>query len=111
LHAEHARTRVAGPAPKGIHNRIPGNAATQFFGLLNSPAQIVAAHDMARAKGSSIPDVGRLGKGEFYVALEGGEFQEIQAPLCDARRDGAQPRAPRTTGRSPIVTSDKIVST
>ena len=24
-------------APKGLHNRIPGNAATQFFGLLNAP--------------------------------------------------------------------------
>ena len=36
-------------APKGLHNRIPGNAATQFFGLLNSPTQITAAREMARA--------------------------------------------------------------
>jgi hypothetical protein len=69
-------------APKGLHNRIPGNAATQFFGLLNSPAQIAAAQEMARAKGSSIPDVGRLGRGEFYVTVEGGAFLRIQAPLC-----------------------------
>ena len=27
-------------APKGLHNQIPGNATTQFFGLLNAPAQI-----------------------------------------------------------------------
>ncbi len=27
-------------SPKSLHNRIPGNAATQFFGLLNSPVQI-----------------------------------------------------------------------
>ncbi len=38
-------------APKGLHNRIPGNAATQFYGLLNSSVQIEAAREMARVKG------------------------------------------------------------
>ena len=38
-------------APKGLHNRIPGNATTQFFGLLNAPAQIAAAQEMAAQKG------------------------------------------------------------
>jgi hypothetical protein len=80
-------------APKGLHNRIPGNAATQFFGLLNSPTQITAAQDMARAKGSSISDVGRLGTGQFYVAVEGGEFRKIQAPLCLTHH----PSSPLTT--------------
>ena len=45
-------------APKGLHNRIPGNAATQFFGLLNSPTQIDAAREMARAKGGDVADIG-----------------------------------------------------
>jgi hypothetical protein len=29
-------------APKILHNRIPGNSATQLYGLLNSPIQIEA---------------------------------------------------------------------
>src|SRR6185295_7722603 len=56
-------------APKGLHNRIAGNAATQFFGLLNAPVQIDAARDMARAKGGDVPDIARLGRGQFYAAL------------------------------------------
>ncbi|MFD0597589.1 ATP-binding protein [Catellatospora coxensis] len=55
-------------APKGLHNRISGNAATQFFGLLNAPAQIEAAREMARAKGADVPDISRLGTGEFYAS-------------------------------------------
>ena len=47
-------------APKGLHNRIPGNAATQFFGLLNSPTQIDAAKEMAAAKGGDVADISRL---------------------------------------------------
>lgn len=69
-------------APKALHNRIPGNAATQFFGLLTSMAQIDAAREIARAKGSSIADVGRLDRGEFYAAVEGASFVKIQAPFC-----------------------------
>ena len=30
-------------APKSLHNRIPGNAATQFFGTPNAPVQIATA--------------------------------------------------------------------
>jgi hypothetical protein len=37
-------------APRGLHNQIPGNAATQFFGLLNAPVQVGAAREMAQAK-------------------------------------------------------------
>ncbi|GGL07046.1 ATPase [Sphaerisporangium melleum] len=69
-------------APKGLHNHIPGNAATQFFGLLNAPVQIAAAKEMARTKGGNVAEVGRLGAGEFYVAAEGAGFRRIQAPLC-----------------------------
>lgn len=69
-------------APKGLHNRIPGNAATQFFGLLTSMTQIDAAQEIARAKGSPIADVGRLATGQFYAAVAGGEFVKVQAPIC-----------------------------
>jgi hypothetical protein len=69
-------------APKGLHNRVTGNAATQLFGLLNHPTHIGAARELARAKGSDIADVGRLRTGQFYAAVEGAEFQKLQAPLC-----------------------------
>lgn len=69
-------------APKALHNRIPGNAATQFFGLLTSMTQIDAAQEIARVKGSPIPDVGRLGRGEFYAAVEGAGFVKMRAPFC-----------------------------
>lgn len=69
-------------APKGLHNRIPGNAATQFFGLLNSPAQIEAAREMARYKGGEVSEIARLRPGEFYAAVEGGAFVRMQTPMC-----------------------------
>ncbi|WP_285785780.1 DUF87 domain-containing protein [Microbispora sp. NBRC 16548] len=69
-------------APKGLHNRITGNAATQFFGLLNAPAQITAARELARAKGGDVPDVARLRSGHFYAAFEGGSFTKVRTPLC-----------------------------
>jgi Helicase HerA, central domain len=69
-------------APKGLHNRIVGNAATQFFGLLNSPAQIGTVVEIARVKGGRVPDISRLRAGQFYVASEGQSFHKIQAPWC-----------------------------
>lgn len=69
-------------APKGLNNKIPGNAATQFYGLLNSPAQIQAAQEMARVKGGTVPDIGKLPAGQFYTAVEGSSFRKIAAPLC-----------------------------
>jgi hypothetical protein len=80
-------------APKGLHNQIPGNASTQFFGLLNSPAQIDAAQEMARAKGSAISDVARLRTGQFYATVEGTEFVKLQVPLCLTHH----PTSPLTT--------------
>jgi DNA helicase HerA-like ATPase len=69
-------------APKGLHNQISGNAATQFFGFLNSPVQISAAREMAQAKGSDVPDISRLKAGQFYAAREGLAFEKLQTPLC-----------------------------
>ena len=40
-------------APKGLHNRIPGNAATQFVGLLNAPVQIAAAREWHRPRAAT----------------------------------------------------------
>jgi hypothetical protein len=80
-------------APKGLHNRIPGNAATQFYGLLNSPIQIDAVREMAKAKGGDVPDVSRLRSGEFYVAAEGEAPVKVRTPLCLSYH----PRSPLTT--------------
>ncbi|GHF98304.1 MULTISPECIES: ATP-binding protein [Amycolatopsis] len=73
---------LATQAPKGLHNQITGNATTQFFGRLNSPAQIAAANDMARAKGSTVGDISRLERGQFYVTSESFGFRAMRAPLC-----------------------------
>jgi hypothetical protein len=69
-------------APKGLHNQISGNATTQFFGLLNAPAQIDAARELAQAKGGRLPDIGLLDSGRFYAAGEGFSFVKIAAPMC-----------------------------
>ncbi|WP_433532643.1 ATP-binding protein [Micromonospora sp. CA-263727] len=69
-------------APKGLHSQIPGNAATQFYGLLNAPVHIDAAREMARFKGGDVPDISRLSSGQFYVAVEGQPFRKARTPLC-----------------------------
>ncbi|MEU8001077.1 DUF87 domain-containing protein [Catellatospora sp. NPDC049111] len=69
-------------APKGLHNQISGNATTQFFGLLNAPAQIDAAKELALAKGGRLPDIGVLKNGQFYAAGEGFSFSRVNTPLC-----------------------------
>lgn len=75
-------------APKGLHNKVSGNAATQLFGLLSAPAQIAAAREMARAKGSDIADIGRLHAGQFYAAIEGAEFVRVRTPMCLSHHGG-----------------------
>ncbi|WP_433532176.1 helicase HerA domain-containing protein [Micromonospora sp. CA-263727] len=80
-------------APKALHNQIPGNAATQFFGLLTVPVQIEAARDVARAKGTDISDIGKMRTGQFYAAVEGARFVKMQAPICLSHH----PRSPLTT--------------
>ncbi|RGC66133.1 AAA-like domain protein [Micromonospora sp. MW-13] len=79
-------------APKGLHNQISGNATTQFFGLLNAPAQIDAARQLAEAKGGRLPDIGLLNSGQFYVAGEGFPFVKVDTPLCLTHH----PKAPLT---------------
>ncbi|MDY7090336.1 MAG: DUF87 domain-containing protein [Actinomycetota bacterium] len=79
-------------APKNLHNRIPGNAATQLYGLMNSPIQIEAARDMAKAKGGDVPDISRLTTGEFYLAAEGAAPRKIRTPLSLTHH----PRSPLT---------------
>ncbi len=69
-------------APKGLHNRIPGNATTQFFGLLNSGVQIGAAIELARRKGGQVDDIARLPAGIFYAAGEGVGFEKVRMPMC-----------------------------
>ena len=69
-------------SPRGLHNRISGNATTQFFGLLNAPAQIDAAKELAQAKGGRVPDIGLLGSGQFYAAGEGFSFVKVKTPMC-----------------------------
>jgi hypothetical protein len=69
-------------APRALHNRIPGNAATQFYGRPSSPAQITAAREVARAKGGDVLDTSRLTRGQFYVWSEGAKFIKTATPLC-----------------------------
>src|SRR6185312_2127507 len=69
-------------APRGLHNQIPGNAATQFFGKLNALVHIETAREVARFKGGDLPDISSLSSGQFYVALEGQPFRKARTPLC-----------------------------
>ena len=69
-------------APKGLHNRIPGNATTQFYGLLNAPAQIAAAQEMAAQKGGDARGIARLRPGEFFVGSDLVPFQRVRSPMC-----------------------------
>lgn len=80
-------------APRGLHNYVPGNAATQFYGLLNSPAQIATAREMARVKGGEVPDISRLRAGNFYAALEGESFHRIRTPWCLSHHPHSPPTA------------------
>jgi hypothetical protein len=80
-------------SPRGLHNNIPGNAATQFYGLLNSPNQIAIAKEFARVKGGYVSDISRLRAGNFYAALEGSAFHKITTPWCLSHH----PHSPLTT--------------
>ena len=79
-------------APKGLHNRIAGNATTQFFGLLNAPAQIAAAQEMAAQKGGDARGIARLRPGEFFAASDAVAFQRVRSPMCLSHH----PRSPLT---------------
>lgn len=78
-------------SPKGLHNHIPGNAATQFYGFLNSSTQIATAHELARVKGGEVPDISRLRAGTFYAALEGEAFHKVKTPWCLSHHPSSPP--------------------
>jgi hypothetical protein len=80
-------------APKALHNRSPGNAASQYHGRLNSPIQIAAAREMAKAKGGDVPEIARLESGEFYFASGRAAPRKVRTPLCLSYH----PRSPLTT--------------
>jgi hypothetical protein len=85
----------------GLHNEISHNATTQLLGLLGSLTQINNAQDLARARNSDVSDIGRLARGEFYAATEGGPFRKIRTRNCLSRhgdpltRDGVIKRTRR----------------
>jgi hypothetical protein len=79
-------------APKGLHNQIPGNATTQFFGLLNAPVQIAAAREMAAQKGGDARTIARLRPGEFFATSDVVGFQRVRSPMCLSHH----PRSPMT---------------
>jgi hypothetical protein len=68
-------------APRGIHNRIVGNAATQFYGLIKAPAQIAAVRQLAQSRSGEPIDVSGLGTGTFYLSDEGAAFRKISVPM------------------------------
>lgn len=87
-------------APKGLHNQVTGNAATQFFGYLNAGAQIAAATELASRKGGRVDDVSRLGAGEFYVAGTGTPFQKVHEPMCLSHHPSSPPTTEEVLARA-----------
>jgi hypothetical protein len=86
-------------APRGLHNWIPTNCTTQLYGLLNHPTQIAAARELAKAKGGDIPNIGSLGRGQFYFATERRAFREIRAPMCLSHHSGPLTEEPALASR------------
>lgn len=69
-------------APRGIHNQIVGNSATQLVGFLNSPTQVSAVKEMVDAKRAKSLEISALGAGEFYFRTEGRHHQKLATPMC-----------------------------
>lgn len=86
--------------PKGINHNISGNAATQFFGVLNSVAHIEAAKDMARAKGGRVDDIAQLTAGEFFAAGEGMAFERVREPMCLSHHPQSPPTEEEVLARA-----------
>ncbi|QSB06029.1 ATP-binding protein [Natronoglycomyces albus] len=80
-------------APKGIDNTVVGNAATQYFGYLNSPTQIDSVKEMARSKTSDVLDISRLKRGEFYAGSEGTSLLKLSSPMCLSHHPPSAPSA------------------
>ena len=97
-------------SPRGIHNRIVGNAAGQFYGFLNSPAQIQTAKEMAAAKASGVVDISRRPRASFMwgakVSRSGRWRRRCAEPSPAQRaqhRGRATPGTSRGVGRQPVV--------
>lgn len=69
-------------APRGIHNQIVGNSATQLVGFLNSPTQVSAVKEMVDARRAKQLDIAKLGAGEFYVRTEGKHHRKVVTSMC-----------------------------
>lgn len=78
-------------APRGLHNVVSGNTATQFIGRLTHPTQIDAADQLARARGAEIPDIARLAPGQFFAGTEGGGMRPIVVPLPLSHHSASAP--------------------
>ncbi|OLM29654.1 hypothetical protein Ae717Ps2_0547 [Pseudonocardia sp. Ae717_Ps2] len=87
-------------APKGLHNQVSGNAATQFYGFLNSAAQISAAKSLARDKGGTVNEISRLGTGQFYLATEGRPFDLMRSPQCLSHHPPSPPEEDEVVRRA-----------
>jgi hypothetical protein len=68
-------------APRGIHNRIVGNAATHFYGLIKAPAQIAAVRQLVEGSSGELIDVARLQPGTFYLSADGAAFRKVSVPM------------------------------
>ncbi|GGK51071.1 helicase HerA-like domain-containing protein [Nocardia camponoti] len=97
-------------APKGLDNKVSGNAGIQFYGKLGTAVQIQAAKLIASSWGGNLDDVGKLSTGQFYVGREGKTFQKVLTPLCLSYHPASPPtesevleRARR--GREPVSDS------
>ncbi|MGF1647890.1 MAG: hypothetical protein ACFCVF_13345 [Kineosporiaceae bacterium] len=65
-------------SPRDLDPRLAAAVATHVLGLLHSPAQVEAARDLARARGSEVPDVARLGAGTVAVATADTTFEVVR---------------------------------
>ncbi|GAB3277800.1 DUF87 domain-containing protein [Actinocorallia lasiicapitis] len=69
-------------APKGVDNKVSGNATTVFIGRINNPTQLAVVKDMARARGGNADRAGRLNAGEFYATSADLPSPLLQTPHC-----------------------------
>jgi hypothetical protein len=61
-------------APKGLHNRIPGNAATSSSACSKAPPRSTRRRRWRVPRAAPSSDVARLRAGQFYATIEGGDF-------------------------------------
>jgi len=78
-------------APRGLHHQVAGNTATHFFGRLTIPTQIEAAEKIALARGGTVPEIARLGAGQFFAATEGMAPTKIAASMSLSHHPDSPP--------------------